>query len=45
MNFNKEKITTAINAVNDACLHCGNAHSNDCPVGVARQALKSNGVS
>lgn len=41
MSFNKEKIKTAINAVNDACLHCGSSHSNECPVSVARQALKS----
>ncbi len=41
MSFNKEKIKAAINAVNDACLHCGSSHSNECPVSVARQALKS----
>lgn len=41
MNFDKEKIETAINAVNDACLHCGSSHTNECPVSIARQALKS----
>lgn len=41
MSFNKEKIKNAQNAVNEACLHCGSAHSNECPISVARTALKS----
>lgn len=41
MTFNKDKIKTAINAVSDACLHCGSRHTNDCPISVANQALKS----
>lgn len=41
MVFSNEKIKTAINAVNDACLHCGSNHSNECPISIARQALKS----
>ncbi|MFZ3169460.1 MAG: hypothetical protein WA130_17735 [Candidatus Methanoperedens sp.] len=41
MSFDKEKIKTAINAINNACLHCGSSHTNECPVSMARQALKS----
>lgn len=41
MSFNKEKIKRALDAVNEACLHCGSSHSSDCPISVARQALKS----
>jgi hypothetical protein len=41
MKFDKEKIETAINAVNNACLHCGSAHTNSCPISVARQELSS----
>ncbi|MDD5617181.1 MAG: hypothetical protein PHH85_13380 [Candidatus Methanoperedens sp.] len=41
MSFDKEKIKTAINSINDACLHCGSSHTNECPVSTARQALKS----
>lgn len=41
MSFNKEKIKNALNSVNEACLHCGNTHSNECPISVARQALRS----
>lgn len=41
MDFNKDKIETAITALNNACLHCGSSHSNECPISIARQALKS----
>lgn len=41
MSFDKEKIKAAINAVNNACLQCGSAHSNACPISIARQTLKS----
>lgn len=41
MSFNKEKIKNAQNAVNEVCLHCGSTHSNECPISVARQALRS----
>jgi hypothetical protein len=41
MSFDKEKIKTAINAINGACLHCGSSHTNECAVNMAKQALKS----
>ena len=41
MSFNKEKIKNAQNAMNEACLHCGSMHSIECPISVARQALKT----
>lgn len=39
MKLDKEKINKAIDAVNEACLHCGSAHANSCPISVARQEL------
>jgi len=41
MNFDKEKIRIAMNAVHNACLHCGTEHRNDCPISVAGTALKT----
>jgi hypothetical protein len=39
--FDKEKVKKAQEAVDAACLKCGDKHKDECPINMARLALRS----